>query len=129
MRFISYGDNAYGYPGQRAVGFHAYKSPPDVAMTAGDDVHGSGRNTEYIKYISPTYKPDIRSATVGAPLLRSVPFYTVIANPDVIGKGPNGGPGADFDRNPDALGYSSVMNLPANGPAPPQPTPLVGKAA
>jgi Calcineurin-like phosphoesterase len=58
-----------------------------------------------------------------------VPFYTVIANHDVIGKAPDGGPAADFDRNPDALGYYSNMCLPANGPTPPQPTPLVGKAA
>jgi acid phosphatase type 7 len=129
MRFVSFGDNSYGDLGQRAVAFHAYKSLPDFVMNTGDNVYGSGLNSEYIKYFFPIYNADDPSASVGAPLLRSVPFYTVIANHDVIGKAPDGGPAADFDRNPDALGYYSVMNLPSNGPSPPQPTPLVGKAA
>ena len=38
-----------------------------------------------------------------APLLRSVPFYTVIANHDVQGKDERGHEVADFTRNPDAL--------------------------
>jgi hypothetical protein len=58
-----------------------------------------------------------------------VPFYTVIANHDVHDKGPDGRPLADIDKNPDSFGYFTLMNLPANGPAPPQSAPMSGKAA
>lgn len=126
-RFVAFGDNSYGDAGQRAVAFHAYKTLPDFVMNTGDNVYGNGLNNEYARHFFPIYNCDAASEASGAPLLRSVPFYTVIANHDVTGKNPAGGPAADFDKNPDSLGYYANMVLPANGPQPPQATPIIGK--
>jgi hypothetical protein len=128
-RFVAFGDNSYGDPGQRAIAFHAYKALPDFVMNTGDNVYGSGLNGEYVKYFFPVYNADAASASAGAPLLRSVPFYTVIANHDVIGRAEGGGPAADFDKNPDNLGYFVNMHLPAGFAPPPQATPIMGKPA
>jgi len=129
VKFVAFGDNSYGDPGQRAVAFHAYKALPDFVMNTGDNVYDSGLDSEYVRYFYPIYNADAAAPTIGAPLLRSVPFYTVIGNHDVRGKSDAGGPAADFAKNPDSLGFFTVMNLPANGPTPPQTIPLVGKAA
>ena len=126
-KFVAFGDNSFGEPGQRAVAFHAYKQLPDFVMNTGDNVYEGGRNNEYVRYFFPVYNADVAAATVGAPLLRSVPFYTVIANHDVEDKGPDGRPLCDFDKNPDSFGFFTAMHLPANGPAPPQAAPMIGK--
>lgn len=127
IKFVAFGDNSYGEPGQRAVAFHAYKASPDFVMNTGDNVYEAGLNNEYVRHFFPVYNAEVASATIGAPLLRSVPFYTVIANHDLSGKTPEGKPIVDFDKNPDSFGFFTVMNLPANGPTPPQTAPLVGK--
>jgi acid phosphatase type 7 len=129
IRFVAFGDNSYGEVGQRAVAYWAYRARPDFVMNTGDNVYESGLDNEYQRYFFPVYNADVASPGVGAPLLRSVPFYTVIANHDVHGKGPDGHPAADFDASVDALAYYTNMYLPLNGPAtPPQPTPIVGAA-
>jgi hypothetical protein len=130
VRFVAFGDNSYGEVGQRAVAYWAYRARPDFVMNTGDNVYEGGLDNEYQRYFFPVYNADVASPGVGAPLLRSVPFYTVMANHDVHGKGPDGHVAADFDANADALAYFSNLYLPLNGPAsPPQPTPVVGVAA
>lgn len=127
IRFVAFGDNSYGDPGQRAVAWYAYQARPDFVMNTGDNVYESGLDSEYIKYFFPIYNADVGSPQTGAPLLRSVPFYTVLANHDIHGKDAGHHPAADFAKAPDALGYYTAMHLPMNGPvAPPQPTPLLG---
>ncbi len=129
IRFVAFGDNSYGDPGQRAVAWYAHQARPDFVMNTGDNVYESGLDSEYIKYFFPIYNADLGSPQTGAPLLRSVPFYTVLANHDVHGKDVGKGPAADFTKAPDALGYYTAMHLPMNGPATtPQPTPLLGPA-
>jgi acid phosphatase type 7 len=130
VRFVAFGDNSYGEIGQRAVAYWAYRARPDFVMNTGDNVYEGGLDNEYQRYFFPIYNADAASPGVGAPLLRSVPFYTVMANHDVHGKGPDGhGPVADFDQSADALGYYTNLYLPLTGPAaPPQPTPIVGAA-
>jgi hypothetical protein len=61
--------------------------------------------------------------------LRSIPFYTVIANHDVAGKTAENHPVADFDADADSLAYFTNMHLPLNAPLHPQPTPAIGAAA
>ena len=74
--------------------------------------------------------PQLAGPRIGAPLLRSVPFYTVIANHDVQGKDDSGREVADFMRNPDALAYYAALHLPLNGPeSPTYPTPVTEPAA
>ena len=130
IRFVAFGDNSYGEVGQRAVAYWAYRARPDFVMNTGDNVYESGLDNEYQRYFFPVYNADVASPGVGAPLLRSVPFYSVMANHDVHGKGPDGHAAADFDANGDALAYFTNLYLPLNGPvAPPQPTPTVGAPA
>ncbi len=130
IRFVAFGDNSYGEVGQRAVAYWAYKATPDFVMNTGDNVYEGGLDNEYQRYFFPVYNAEIASAGVGAPLLRSVLFYSVLANHDVHGKGPEGHPAADFDTSPDALGFYTNMYLPLNGPAtPPQIMPTVGDPA
>jgi len=130
IRFVAFGDNSYGDPGQRAIAWYAYQARPDFVMNTGDNVYESGLDSEYIKYFFPVYNTDVGGPTTGAPLIRTVPFYTVLANHDCHGKDANKHPVADLAKSPDALGYFTAMHLPLNGPtAPPQPMPLVGDPA
>ena len=83
IRFVSFGDNSYGDISDRAIAFHTYRQNPDFVMNCGDNVYESGTDDEYQRYFFPVYNADLAGERVGAPLLRSVPFYTVIANHDV----------------------------------------------
>ncbi|HEY3783604.1 MAG TPA: metallophosphoesterase [Fimbriimonadaceae bacterium] len=125
-RFVAFGDNSYGDISDRAIAFQAFKAMPDFVMNAGDNVYESGLDNEYARYFFPVYNADLAGIRSGAPLLRAVPFYTVLANHDVAVKGPDKHPVADFTKNPDSLGYYTNMYLPLNGPAVNQPTPTVG---
>jgi acid phosphatase type 7 len=127
IRFVAFGDNSYGDPGQRAVAWYAYQARPDFVMNTGDNVYEHGLDSEYIRYFFPIYNVDVGSPKAGAPLLRSVPFYTVLANHDIEGKDKDNHPIADLEKSADALGYYTAMHLPRNGPvSPPQPTPMIG---
>jgi hypothetical protein len=127
IRFVSFGDNSYGDISDRAIAYHAYQQHPDFVMNCGDNVYESGTDDEYQRYFFPVYNADLAGPRIGAPLLRSVPFYTVIANHDVQGKDANGHEIADFSRNPDALAYYTAMHLPLNGPdTPTYATPTMG---
>ena len=129
-RFVAFGDNSYSDPGQRAIAYHAYRAHPDLIVNTGDNVYEGGLDSEYAEYFFPVYNADTPDPKVGAPLLRSVPFYTVIANHDVHHKDAEDHPAADFDQNKDALAYYTAMHLPLNGPAtPPSPTPTLGASA
>ena len=76
IRFVAFGDNSYGDPGQRAIAWHAHQARPDFVMNTGDNVYEHGLDSEYIRYFFPIYNADVGSPQTGAPLLRSVPFYT-----------------------------------------------------
>jgi hypothetical protein len=129
VRFVAFGDNAYGDPGEKAVAYYAYKANPDFIMNTGDNVYENGLDSQYAQYFFPIYNAPTPDPTVGAPLLCSVPFYTVMANHDVTGKDADHRPRADFDAHRDSLAYYTAMSLPLNGPAAPAyPTPTVGPA-
>ena len=127
VRFVAFGDNSYGDISDRAIAYHTYQQHPDFVMNCGDNVYESGSDDEYQRYFFPVYNADLAGPREGAPLLRSVPFYTVIANHDVQGKDASGHEIADFSRTPDALAFYTAMHLPLNGPAAPvYPTPTMG---
>ena len=126
-RFVAFGDNAHGGPGERAVAFHTYNAHPDFIMNTGDNVYGSGLDHEYAKHFFPVYNADVAAAETGAPLLRSAPFYSVIANHDVTDRGPAGAV-CNFDTRPGSLAYYTHLHLPLNGPEKlARPTPVIGK--
>jgi hypothetical protein len=128
-RFVAFGDNSYGDISDRAIAYHAYRARPDFVMNTGDNVYEGGLDNEYARYFFPVYNADLAGPRIGAPLLRSIPFYTVIANHDVHGTTAEGHPVADFDADADSLAYFTNMHLPLNGPVHRQPTPVVGAAA
>lgn len=127
-RFVSFGDNSLGEMSERVIACQAYHARPDFVMNTGDNVYGSGLDHEYARFFFPVYNADRAAPQVGAPLLRSIPFYTVIANHDVTGVTAEHHPVADFDRYADSLGYFTNMHLPLNAPVHPQSTPIVGAA-
>jgi acid phosphatase type 7 len=119
IRFVTFGDNSFGDISDRAIAYYAYQAKPDFVMNTGDNVYESGLDNEYARYFFPAYNADVAGPHIGAPLLRSVPFYTVIANHDVAGKDADGVAAANFDTARDSLGYYTAMHLPLNGPAQP----------
>lgn len=126
IRFVAFGDNAYGSAGQRAIAWYAHQVRPDFVMNTGDNVYEGGLDTEYARYFFPIYNADLGGPRTGAPLLRSVPFYTVLGNHDIHTQDANGQPAANFDRSPDALAYYTSLYLPLTGPeTPPQATPVI----
>ena len=119
IRFVAFGDNSFGDPSDRAIAYQAYRAHPDLIMNTGDNVYDGGLDTEYSRHFFPVYNADVPGPRIGAPLLRSVPFYTVLANHDVPGM--DAGKTiyyADFETSADALAYYTNFNFPLNGPAP-----------
>ena len=128
-RFVAFGDNSFGDISDRAIAYQTYKARPDFVMNTGDNVYDGGLDGEYTRYFFPVYNNSEAGPTIGAPLLRSVPFYTVIANHDVHAKDAAKHPVADFAKDPDSLAFYTAMSLPLNGPVPSQPTPAIGPDA
>jgi hypothetical protein len=116
-RFVVFGDNSYGDISDRMIAHQVYLARPDFVMNTGDVVYEGGLDNEYARYFFPVYNADVAAPRVGAPLLRSVPFYAVIANHDVHDKDAQKHPVADFAANPDSLAYFTNFYLPTNGPA------------
>lgn len=128
-RFVAFGDNSFGEIGDRMIAYQAYRARPDFVMNTGDNVYDGGLDNEYARYFFPVYNAEQAAPRVGAPLLRSVPFYTVIANHDVHGKDDQKRPVADFARDPDSLAYFTAMHLPLNGLEAANKTPVIGPDA
>lgn len=121
-RFVAFGDNSYGGQSDHRIAYQAWRAHPDFVMNTGDNVYDAGRNSDYERNFFPVYNSDKTGPEVGAPLLRSVPFYTVPANHDIPHRDANRHPIVDFDKDPDALAYYTAMHLPRNGPTPQHPT-------
>ena len=129
-RFAAIGDNACQNEANRNIAYQAYLTHPDLVVNVGDSVYDRGRDSEYTKYFFMVFNSDTAAPGTGAPLLRSVPYYSVLGNHDINFSDPVTKKGfylANFDEDAGALGYYTNMYLPANGPqTPPQPTPIVG---
>lgn len=125
IRFVAFGDNSFGDLSDHQIAFQAYRQNPDFVMNTGDNVYEGGLDDEYARYFFPVYNSDVAGPRTGAPLLRSVPFYSVMANHDVHGKDAQKHPLADFDKNPDSLGFYTALHLPLNGFDPSQATPTL----
>jgi hypothetical protein len=128
-RFVAFGDNSYGDISDRMIAYQAFKARPDFVMNTGDNVYEDGTDNEYARYFFPVYNADGAAPRTGAPLLRSVPFYTVLGNHDIHGKDKNGGPVADFEKFIDSLAYYTNLHLPLNGLTPAAASPMIGPEA
>jgi 3',5'-cyclic AMP phosphodiesterase CpdA len=114
-RFVLFGDSGRGTPSENTVANQAYLAKPDFIFIPGDIVYDSGRISEYRNRFFPSYNADEPAATVGAPLLRSVPFIAAPGNHDTALN--------NFRRFPDSLAYFLYWDQPLNGPTVPSGTP------
>lgn len=127
-RFVAFGDNACGAPSDHRIAYQAYRARPDFVMNTGDNVYDAGRNRDYSSNFFPVLNSGKIGPTLGAPLLRSVPFYTVLGNHDIPHRDAQLHPLVDFDKDADSLAYFTSLHLPLNGPvAPPHAPPTRGK--
>lgn len=120
-RFVAFGDNSCGAISDHAIAYETYRARPDFVMNTGDNVYSEGLVSEYASNFFPVYNADTAGPRTGAPLLRSVPYYSVIANHDISGDN-----AADFEKHPDSLAYYTNLHFPVTDFAPSNPTPLVG---
>ncbi len=107
FRFVASGDMGAGTKEAREIAAEIYKSDPDLVAIAGDIVYEYGLVSEYSTKFWPIYNTD-QPDTVGAPLLRSIPFIAAVGNHDADSR--------DLDKRPDALAYYMLWDQPLNGP-------------
>ncbi len=106
-RLAVFGDCAQGTPASRAIAYQASLAKPDFVLIPGDIVYSSGRISEYREKFYPVYNAETPSPSVGAPLLRSIPFLAAPGNHDTAL--------TNFQRYPDALAYFLYWDQPLNG--------------
>lgn len=113
-RFAIFGDAAEGTPEQKAIAWQAWRQAPDCMFITGDVVYPYGRLSDYRRNFFPVYNADEGSPATGAPLLRTVPTWSVVGNHD---SGTTGRTDVrNLERFPDGLSWFLVWSLPLNGP-------------
>ena len=101
------GDMGAGNNTARKIAFEIYKTKPDLLTIAGDIVYNRGLISEYKTKFWPVYNKD-EADTLGAPLMRSIPFVAAVGNHDALTR--------DLNAYPDALAYYHFWDQPLNGP-------------
>ena len=101
------GDIGAGTNTAKRIAYEIYKTKPDMVAIAGDIVYNRGLISEYVTKFWPVYNKD-NVDTLGAPLMRSIPFVAAVGNHDALTR--------DLDRFPDALAYYHFWDQPLNGP-------------
>ena len=101
------GDMGAGTGTARKIAYEIYKAKPDMVAIAGDIVYNRGLLSEYRTKFWPVYNKD-DADTLGAPLMRSIPFVAAVGNHDALGR--------DLNAYPEALAYYYFWDQPMNGP-------------
>ena len=101
------GDMGAGTNTAKKIAFEISKAKPDMVVIAGDIVYNRGLVSEYKTKFWPVYNKDIAD-TLGAPLMRSIPFVAAVGNHDALTR--------DLNSFPDALAYYYFWDQPLNGP-------------
>ena len=101
------GDMGAGNNTARKVAYEIYKAKPDMVTIAGDIVYNRGLLSEYTTKYWPVYNKD-NADTLGAPMLRSIPFVAAVGNHDALTR--------DLNAFPEALAYYHFWDQPLNGP-------------
>lgn len=107
-RFVVFGDCGAGTPQQAKIAYQVYNQRPQFVLITGDNVYSDGLGREYLRNFFPYYLAPEADSLKGAPLMSSVPFYTMLGNHDVHG--------TDLDKTPDGLAYFYYADLPLNAP-------------
>ena len=108
QHFVVLGDISEGTASQREVAYQISLAKPDFVFIPGDIVYSAGRVSEYREKFFPVYNADKAAASVGAPLMRSIPFIAAVGNHDTNIR--------NFPRFSDALAYFLYWEQPLNGP-------------
>jgi len=106
-RVVISGDMGAGTNTSKKIAFEINKAKPDMVAIAGDIVYSRGLVSEYKTKFWPVYNKDIAD-TLGAPLMRSIPFVAAVGNHDALTR--------DLNSFPDALAYYYFWDQPLNGP-------------
>lgn len=97
---------------------------PDLGLNTGDNVYLKGSEGNYSDFWMPVWNSDTASNSLGAPYIRSIPYYIVAGNHDLGGSGDRANLLADdsggrYSGNldgGDALQYFNNYYFPLNGP-------------
>jgi predicted phosphodiesterase len=106
QRFVVVGDIGAETVDQKKLAFQMYQAKPDFVAVPGDIVYEYGLISEYKTKFWPIYNAEIADS-LGAPMLRSIPFITAVGNHDADIR--------DMDKTPDALAYYHYFSQPLNG--------------
>ena len=101
------GDMGAGSNTAKKIAYEIFKIKPDMLAIAGDIVYNRGLVSEYTTRFWPVYNKD-DADTLGAPLMRSIPFVASVGNHDALTR--------DMNAYPDALAYYHFWEQPLNGP-------------
>jgi predicted phosphodiesterase len=107
-RIVAMGDIGAGTKEAKGIAFQAYKNKPDLIVVPGDIVYERGLISEYNNNFWGVYNKETPDS-MGAPLMRSIPFLASVGNHDTEVR--------DFITYPDALGYFQFWDQPLNGPS------------
>ena len=101
------GDMGAGTGTAKKIAYGIYNANPDMVAIAGDIVYNRGLVSEYKTKFWPVYNKE-DADTLGAPLMRSIPFVAAVGNHDALTR--------DLNGFPDALAYYHFWEQPLNGP-------------
>ncbi|HEY9775754.1 MAG TPA: metallophosphoesterase [Planktothrix sp.] len=113
-RFIAVGDIADSRPGQAKIAYQMQQFKPDFVVVPGDIAYKRGRLSENIEKYFPIMNNDESSPEKGAPLMRSVPFASVLGNHDY--GCPDAGDVPNLDEHQDLFAWFYLWSQPLNGP-------------
>ena len=119
-RFAVFGDCGTGSPEQKAIAYQIAQQKPQFVLIPGDIVYNRGMMNEYQARYFPIYNGTETSLEKGASLMKSIPFYTLLGNHDVLS--------SNLDKIPGGLAYFYYNEMPANAPLTERPLEVTGKA-
>jgi predicted phosphodiesterase len=105
-KFIVIGDIGALTKDQKKLAGIMDKLNPDFIAVPGDIVYNSGLIQDYTKKFWPIYNAD-QADSLGAPLMRKIPFIASVGNHDAEDR--------DMDKTPSALSYYYFWEQPLNG--------------
>jgi predicted phosphodiesterase len=105
-KFVAIGDIGALTKDQKKLASIMYKLDPDYIAVPGDIVYNSGLINDYTEKFWPIYNAD-QADSVGAPLMRKIPFIASVGNHDAEDR--------DMDKTPSALSYYYFWEQPLNG--------------
>jgi len=105
-KFIVIGDIGALTLNQKKLASIMYNLNPDYVAVPGDIVYNAGLIQEYTQKFWPIYNAD-QADSLGAPLMRKIPFIASVGNHDADAR--------DMDRTPTALSYYYFWEQPLNG--------------